>query len=126
MQKEVIYSENASKPIGPYSQGIRVGNTYYFSGCIGLDPATAELVQGGVEAQTTQAMKNIGELLKAAGLDYSNIVKTSIFLRDMADFPKMNAVYAAYFKEAFPARETVAVVGLPKDALVEISVTCVK
>jgi 2-iminobutanoate/2-iminopropanoate deaminase len=71
-------------------------------------------------------MKNIGELLGTAGLDYSHIVKTTIFLVDMADFPKMNAVYASYFKEAFPARETVAVVGLPKNALVEISVTCVK
>ena len=97
MQKEVIYSKNASQPIGPYSQGIRAGNTCYFSGCIGLDPATGELVPGGVEAQAGQAMKNIGLLLKAANLDYSHIVKTSIFLRDMGDFPKVNSVYASYF-----------------------------
>lgn len=124
MQKEVIYSKNAPEPIGPYSQGIKVGNTWYFSGSIGLDPVTGKIVEGGIDAQARQVMINIGELLKAAGLGYEHIVKTSIFLKNMDDFSKVNEIYATFFKEKFPARETVEVSRLPKDALLEISITC--
>lgn len=126
MNREIIYTKNAPEPIGPYSQAVRAGNVTYFSGQIAIDPATGEMSAGDVTEQTKQVMANIGALLKAAGVDYSDIVKTTIFLRDMHDFPKVNAIYGSFFKENFPARETVAVSGLPKDALVEISVTTVK
>ncbi len=121
--RETIFSKKAPAPIGPYSQAVRVGNTLYFSGQIGLDPHSGNFVSDtDVVAQTTQVMKNIGALLHEAGADYAHIVKTSIFLKDMNDFPKVNEVYATYFKGDFPARETVEVSRLPKDALVEISV----
>ena len=125
--RETIFSKNAPAPIGPYSQGVRAGNTWYFSGQIALNPNTGHMVEGGVEAQAKQVMDNIKALLDAAGLDFSHIVKSTIFLKSMDDFPKVNAIYGEYFpKDAYPARETVEVSRLPKDALVEISVTCVK
>ena len=126
--REIIYSENAPKPIGPYSQAVRAGNTYYFSGQIGLDPATGLFdSETDVEAQSRRVMKNIGALLQASGLEWNHIVKSSIFLKDMNDFPKVNAIYGGFFTEGnYPARETVQVSRLPKDALVEISVICVK
>lgn len=124
--KNVIYSPDAPAPIGPYSQGIQAGNTYYFSGQIAIDPAEGHVVTGGIEAETRQVMKNIGALLSAAGLDFSNIVKTSIFLKDMSDFAVVNAIYGEYFTANFPARETVQVAMLPKDVMVEISVIAVK
>lgn len=121
--RETIFSENAPKPIGPYSQAVRSGNTIYFSGQIGLDAQTGQFVSDtDVVAQTHQVMKNISALLETCGANYSNIVKTSIFLKDMNDFPKVNEAYATYFDDIFPARETVEVSRLPKDALVEISV----
>ncbi len=124
--RETIFSKNAPAPIGPYSQAVRVGNTLYFSGQIGLDPNTGNFISDSdVVAQTQQVMKNIGALLQAAGADYAHIVKSSIFLKDMNDFPKVNEVYATYFKGDYPARETVEVSRLPKDALVEISVIVV-
>ena len=125
--RETIFTKNAPAPIGPYSQGVRAGNTWYFSGQIALNPNTGHMVEGGVEAQAKQVMDNIKALLDASGLDFSHIVKSTIFLKSMDDFPKVNAIYGDYFpKDAYPARETVEVSRLPKDALVEISVTCVK
>ena len=124
--RETIFSENAPAPIGPYSQAVRVGNTYYFSGQIGLDPKTGNFVSDtDVVMQTNQVMKNISALLNGQGMTTFNIVKTSIFLKDMNDFPKVNEEYSNWFKDVFPARETVEVSRLPKDALVEISVICV-
>jgi len=124
--RETIFSENAPKPIGPYSQAVKSGNTIYFSGQIALDPQTGAFVsETDVVAQTNQVMKNIGALLETCGANYSNIVKSSIFLKDMNDFPKVNEAYAKYFSDVFPARETVEVSRLPKDALVEISVIVV-
>jgi len=124
--RETIFSENAPEPIGPYSQAVRVNNTYYFSGQIGLDPESGEFVsETDVVLQTQQVMKNITALLVEENLTTSNIVKSSIFLKDMNDFPRVNDEYSKWFKDVFPARETVEVSRLPKDALVEISVICV-
>lgn len=123
--RETIYTKNAPEPIGPYSQGVRAGNTWYFSGQIGLNPATGTMVEGGVETQAKQVMENIKALLHEAGLDFNKVVKTTIFLKSMDDFPEVNEIYGSYFqKGSYPARETVEVSRLPKDALVEISVTC--
>jgi 2-iminobutanoate/2-iminopropanoate deaminase len=128
MMRETIFTKNAPAPIGPYSQGVRFGNTYYFSGQIALDPATGNFVSAtDVKLQTQQVMKNIEALLTEAGLTFDNIVKTSIFLKSMNDFPIVNEEYAKSFSSGvYPARETVEVSRLPKDALVEISVICAK
>lgn len=123
--RETIFTKNAPAPIGPYSQGVRAGNTWYFSGQIAIDPATGQMLDGGVEVQARQVMENIKALLTEAGLDFDKVVKATIFLKNMDDFPRVNEVYGSYFnKDAYPARETVEVSRLPKDALVEISVTC--
>ena len=119
--RHTIYSKEAPEPIGPYTQAVQYGNTIFLSGQIGID-RTGEFVSEDVVEQTKQAMKNIGFVLKEAGLSYENIIKTSIFLKDMNDFPKVNDAYASYFQDQFPARETVEVSRLPKDAKVEISV----
>jgi 2-iminobutanoate/2-iminopropanoate deaminase len=126
--RETIFTKNAPAPIGPYSQGVRFGNTYYFSGQIALDPVTGNFVsETDVKLQTQQVMKNIQALLTEAGLTFDNIVKTSIFLKSMNDFPLVNEEYAKSFSSGvYPARETVEVSRLPKDALVEISVICAK
>jgi 2-iminobutanoate/2-iminopropanoate deaminase len=128
MMRETIFTKNAPAPIGPYSQGVRFGNTYYFSGQIALDPATGNFVSDtDVKLQTQQVMKNIQALLTEAGLTFDNVVKTSIFLKSMNDFPIVNEEYAKSFSSGvYPARETVEVSRLPKDALVEISVICAK
>jgi len=119
--RHTIYSKEVPEPIGPYTQAVQYGNTIFLSGQIGID-RTGEFVSEDVVQQTNQAMKNIGFVLKEAGLSYENIIKTSIFLKDMNDFPKVNDAYASYFQDQFPARETVEVSRLPKDAKVEISV----
>ena len=126
--RETIFTKNAPAPIGPYSQGVRFGNTYYFSGQIALDPATGNFVSAtDVKLQTQQVMKNIQALLTEAGLTFDHVVKTSIFLKSMNDFPLVNEEYAKSFSSGvYPARETVEVSRLPKDALVEISVICAK
>ncbi|MBL7810683.1 MAG: RidA family protein [Bacteroidetes bacterium] len=124
--REIVYTKNAPEPIGPYSQAVRAGNTWYFSGQIAIDPASGQVIPGDAAAQTVQVMKNIGALLKEAGLDFSDIAKTTIFLKDMNEFPRVNEVYGSYFTGKYPARETVEVSRLPKDVLVEISVTCWK
>ena len=120
MNKKVISTTTAPAAIGPYSQAIKVGDLLFCSGQIPLDPATNELVSGGIEEQTHQVMNNLGAVLKAAGATYDHLVKTTIYLTDMEYFPTVNEVYAGYTGEFAPARATVAVAGLPKGALVEI------
>jgi 2-iminobutanoate/2-iminopropanoate deaminase len=122
MERTVITTDKAPKAIGPYSVAIRSGSLVFTSGQLGLDPATQVLVPGGVEAETRQALTNIKHVLAAAGSDLTQVVKTTVFLRDMADFPTMNSVYAEFFPENPPARSTVAVAGLPKGGAVEIEV----
>ena len=121
--KSAIATTAAPAAIGPYSQAIRIGNTVYTSGQVALDPATGDLVAGGIDAQTTRVLENLKAVLAAAGLDFAHVVKTTVFLKDMADFAAMNALYAKYFAPegvVAPARSTVQVAGLPKGALVEI------
>ena len=118
--KKIVQTDKAPKAIGPYSQAIRLEGLVFSAGQIGLDPSTGELVPGGVEAQTRQVLTNLKNVLAAAGSDLNFVVKTTVFLKDMNDFPKMNAVYAEFFPENPPARSTVAVSALPKGALVEI------
>jgi len=120
--KEILKSEDAPKAIGPYSQGIRSGGFLFLSGQLGLDPDSGEFVEGGVETQTRQALTNLKNILSDAGCSLSDVVKTSVFLSDIADFPKMNAVYAEFFPKEPPARSTVQVTALPKYGLVEIEV----
>ena len=122
MAKKIIITKNAPAPIGPYNQAILAGNTLYVSGQIPLDPATGELVQGSVEEEAQLVMKNLEAVLSEAGFGFENVVKTTIFLRDMGDFAVVNEVYGSYFGEDAPARETVAVAGLPKNVNVEIPV----
>lgn len=121
MSKKVIYSAQAPDPIGPYSQAVRTGSLVFVSGQIALDKSTGDLVGGDITRETHQVMKNLGEILKAAGINFSHVVKCTIFLRDMGDFPKVNEVYGQYFTKDAPARETVEVSRLPKDVNVEIS-----
>lgn len=116
----------APSPIGPYSQAVQFGNTLYLSGQVAIDPATGQLNISDLETETHQVMKNIKAILNEAGFDFSDVVKTSIFLSDMVYFPRVNQVYASYFSENFPARETVQVAGLPLKVNVEISVIAVK
>lgn len=125
MEKKIILSTSAPSPIGPYSQAVMIGNTLYCSGQIALD-SSGTFHNSSVETEAKQVMANIGHVLKASGMDYSNIVKTSIFLTDMNDFATVNTIYASYFSGEFPARETVQVSALPKGAKVEISVIAVK
>ncbi len=122
-RKKIVSTEKAPKAIGPYSQAIRIENLVFSAGQVGLDPATMELVEGGVEAQTRQVLTNLRHVLEAADSGLKYVVKTTVFLQDMADFGKMNAVYSEFFPENPPARSTVQVAGLPKGALVEIECT---
>ncbi|MFN0202831.1 MAG: RidA family protein [Bacteroidia bacterium] len=123
--KEVIHTPHAPAPIGPYSQGIKHGNLHFFSGMIAINPTSGELVLSSIEAETRQVMQNIEALLTASNLTFANIVKTSIFLKTMDDFATVNGIYGEYFTSEPPARETVAVAGLPKGVNVEISVTAI-
>ncbi|UJR30043.1 hypothetical protein I4U23_017588 [Adineta vaga] len=118
--RRIIKSAAAGVPSGPYSQAVQVGHTLYLSGCIGLDPKTGQFAGEGVQDQARQSLKNLGEVLKAAGATYKNVVKTNVFLQDMNDFAAMNEVYSEVFTERHPARSTVQVAGLPKNAKVEI------
>lgn len=124
--KQIIHTEKAPQPIGPYSQAVQFGNMLFVSGQIALDPATGELKTDSLEEETTLVMKNLKEVLSAAGFGFEHIIKTSIFLSDMALFNEVNAIYAQSFESDFPARETVAVKGLPKGVNVEISVVAGK
>ena len=125
MSKKIINTDKAPKAIGPYSQAVRVGDLLFASGQIPLDPATGEMVQGGVVEQATRVMENIKGLLESQDLAFSNVVKTTCFLSDMANFAAFNEVYSKYFTENPPARSTVGVKALPKDALVEVEITAV-
>jgi 2-iminobutanoate/2-iminopropanoate deaminase len=122
MKKNVVHTDKAPKAIGPYSQAILTDSMIYTAGQLGLDPVTGELVPGSVQEQTRQSLTNLKNVLEAAGSTLERVVKTTVFLKDMIDFPKMNAVYAEFFGENPPARSTVAVAGLPKGGLVEIEV----
>jgi 2-iminobutanoate/2-iminopropanoate deaminase len=123
LSKTSISTTDAPAAIGPYSQAVRVGDTLYTSGQIPIDPATGNLVPGGIAEQTTRVLDNLKAVLTAAGLDLAHVVKTTVFLKDLADFAAMNAIYAKYFAPegvVAPARSTVQVAALPKDSLVEI------
>lgn len=120
--KKVISTTKAPSAIGPYSQAIQVGNIVYTSGQIPIDPATGVFVDGGIKEQTRQSLLNVKAILEETGLTMANVVKTTVFMADMNDFADMNAVYAKFFAEPYPARSAVAVKTLPKGALVEIEV----
>jgi 2-iminobutanoate/2-iminopropanoate deaminase len=123
--KQAIISEKAPKALGPYSVANRFGDFVFTAGQLGLDPQTGELAPGGIEAETRQALANITNVLEAAGSSLSQVVKTTVFLRDMNDFARMNAIYAQFFTANFPARSTVQVAALPKAGAVEIEVIAV-
>jgi len=118
--KSIVQTDKSPAAIGPYSQAVRAENMVYTAGQIGFDPATMELVSGGIETETRQVLNNLKAVLEAAGSGLEYVIKTTVFLRDMGDFPKMNAIYAEYFPENPPARSTVAVKTLPKDVALEI------
>jgi 2-iminobutanoate/2-iminopropanoate deaminase len=120
--KKVINTIQAPTPIGPYNQAIEINGVLYASGQIAINPETNDLVLGSIEDETHQVMKNLSAVLSEAGYTFNNVVKTTIFLSNMSLFPKVNEVYGSYFTRDFPARETVAVAGLPKGVNVEISV----
>jgi 2-iminobutanoate/2-iminopropanoate deaminase len=124
--KKKISTEKAPQAIGPYSQAIQLGNLLFVSGQIPLDPATGNLVQGDIEAQTKQVLENLRAIVATAGLSLADALKATCFLKNMGDFAKFNAVYAEYFGEVPPARETVEVARLPRDVLVEVSLICGK
>ncbi len=120
--KRMILSKHAPKPMGPYSQAIAAGNFVFVSAHLGADPSTNTINMDDIVAETKQVMENIKAILTEAGAGFSDIVKSSIFLKDMHNYEKVNAVYASYFNEPFPARETIQVAGLPRDVNIEISV----
>jgi 2-iminobutanoate/2-iminopropanoate deaminase len=124
--KSIIYTEKAPAPIGPYSQAVLTGNMLFISGQIPIDPETNQLINGSIRDEARQVMKNLEALLSESGLSFESVVKTSIFLSDMNHFAEVNEIYGSYFISNFPARETVAVLGLPKNVNVEISMIAVK
>jgi 2-iminobutanoate/2-iminopropanoate deaminase len=123
--KKIIVSDKAPKALGPYSVANQFGDLIFTAGQVGLDPHTGELAPGGVDAETHQALKNLSNVLQAAGSSLGNVVKTTVFLRDMNDFARMNSIYGQYFVENYPARSTVQVAALPKGAAVEIEAIAV-
>jgi 2-iminobutanoate/2-iminopropanoate deaminase len=123
--REAISSPDAPAAIGPYSQAIKAGDQLFLSGQIPIDPKTGNLVDGGIEPQTRQVFQNIAAILEAAAASFDNVVTVGVFLADMNDFAKMNAIYAEYFSAPFPARATVQVARLPRDCRIEIQVTAV-
>jgi 2-iminobutanoate/2-iminopropanoate deaminase len=123
--KSAIATPDAPKAIGPYSPAVRAGQLVFISGQVPIDPASGNLVDGDIAAQTRRVFENLGALLKAGGLSYANVVRTTVFLADMNDFAAMNQTYATYFSEPYPARSTVQVSRLPKDARIEIDVIAV-
>ena len=126
MSKEVIYSANAPEPIGPYSQAIKVGSLLFVSGQIAIQKSTGKILNANITEETTQVMSNLEAVLSAAGMDFTHVVKCTIFLKDMNQFPLVNEAYGKYFSINPPARETVEVSRLPKDVNVEISCMAVK
>ena len=123
--KEVVTAAGAAKAIGPYSPAVKVGNLLFLSGSIPLDPVSGKLVDGGITEQTTRVMENIKALLAAAGADFNQVVRTTVFMIDLGEFAAMNEVYASYFTAPYPARSTVQVVKLPRDVRVEIDLIAV-
>lgn len=123
--RRIINTAKAPAPIGPYSQAVLVDRTMYISGQVGFDPASGELVEGGVQAQTRQALVNMGEILKTAGCDFDNVVKTTVLLADINDFARVNDVYKQFFKTNYPARAAYQVAAIPKGGLVEIEAVAV-
>jgi 2-iminobutanoate/2-iminopropanoate deaminase len=126
LTKTIISTPDAPAAIGPYSQGILVGNTLYCSGQIAIDPATGNMIKGDVQAETHQVLKNLGAVLNAAGMDFNDAVRATVFMSDMDNYGKINEVYQQYFKENPPARAAVQVARLPKDVQVEISLIAVQ
>jgi 2-iminobutanoate/2-iminopropanoate deaminase len=125
MEKKIITSPNAPAPIGPYSHSVLIGNTLYTSGQVAKDAATGNMIQTDIKAETAKVMENLKAILTAAGMDFSHVVKTTIYCTDLGNFAAINEVYGSYFTGDFPARETVQVVKLPLNANVEISVVAV-
>ena len=123
--KELVTAAGAAKAIGPYSPALKAGNLLFLSGSIPLDPVSGQLVDGGITEQTTRVMENIKALLEAAGADFNQVVRTTVFMVDLGEFAAMNEIYASYFSAPYPARSTVQVVKLPKDVRVEIDVIAV-
>lgn len=122
MEKKIIKTDNAPAPIGPYNQAVKYGDMLFISGQVPIDPKTGNVVAGDIQAETKQVMNNLKAILSEAGMDFSNVLKTSIFLMDMGQFAQVNEVYGSFFNnEGAPARETVQVSGLPKGVKVEIS-----
>ncbi|HTJ53197.1 MAG TPA: RidA family protein [Cyclobacteriaceae bacterium] len=126
MSKSVVYSDQAPEPIGPYSQAISYGNMLFISGQIAIQKSTGKIITATIEEETEQVMFNLKEVLKQAGMSFENVVKSTIFLKDMNAFPKVNEIYGKYFVNQPPARETVEVSRLPKDVNVEISCIAIK
>ncbi|ABY93174.1 RidA family protein [Thermoanaerobacter sp. CM-CNRG TB177] len=124
--KTIINTDTAPRAIGPYSQAVMIDGFLYTSGQIAIDPATGELVEGGIEAQTERVLENIKAILKAAGMDLNNVIKATVFVTNMGDFAKINEIYGRYFKDNPPARSLVEVKSLPKGALIEIEVVAHK
>ncbi|HEY6351742.1 MAG TPA: RidA family protein [Candidatus Angelobacter sp.] len=120
--REAVSTPNAPKAIGPYSQAIKANGFVFVSGQVAFDPATGNLIAGGIEQQTEQVMKNLSAILEAAGTGWDKVVKTSVFLKNMSEFAQMNEIYGKFFKHAPPARSTVEVARLPRDVSVEIDV----
>ena len=125
MRKQIINTPNAPAPIGPYNQAVQAGNWLFISGQVAIIPATGDLVKNGIKEETVQVMKNLQAILTEANITFENVVKTTIFLSDMSLFADVNDVYGSYFIGDYPARETVAVKGLPKNVNVEISMIAV-
>ena len=125
MSARIVHTEQAPAAIGPYSQATVVGNLVFTAGQIALDPATGQIVQGDVTAQTERVMRNLAAVLEAAGVSWNDVAKTTVYLQDMADFPRVNEVYGRMIGEARPARSTVQVAGLPRGVLVEIDAVAV-
>ena len=125
MKHQVIHTDKAPKAIGPYSQAVKAGNMLFVSGQVPFVPETMEIVEGDVKAQTAQSLKNLQAILKEAGADFSNVVKTTVFIKDMNEFAQVNEVYAEYFGDNKPARACVEVARLPKDVKVEIELIAV-
>ena len=125
MKHQVIHSDNAPKAIGPYSQAVKAGNMLFVSGQVPFVPETMEIVEGDVKAQTAQSLKNVQAILAEAGLDFSHVVKSTVFIKDMNEFAQINEVYAEFFGENKPARACVEVARLPKDVKVEIEVIAI-
>lgn len=126
MEKKIVNTKEAPAPIGPYSQAVAANGFLFISGQVAINPATGDIDASNIKVETQQVMENLGAILKTAGLDFNNVVKATIFLTDMSLFAAVNEIYGSFFSGDFPARETVAVKGLPKNVNVEISVIAVK